>query len=86
MKIRKNAEQKNFLVDIGNYTERELEKMLDSKRISDLQKIFPDCFPDHHLVVFAEDCEKIEVRYDKEFGNYYAAAVLLDGTEVRVTM
>lgn len=77
MEIRKNAEQKNFIVNKDYYTEVELLKMAREKIIFCLNEVFDvsyitnirqvegSCFR-----IFADMCKEVKVVYNKSFGCY----------------
>lgn len=82
MKIRKNAIQKNFIVDKNYYTEYELlsmarEKMIfylneqfDVVYITNIRQVENCCFR-----IFADMCKEVKVVYDNSFGCYKTVVV-----------
>ena len=76
MKIRKRAEQKNFIVNMYYYTESNLTELLNRGIIEDFGRSY-------HL--FAEYCDELKVILD-EFGFYTTVAVLKTGEQVYVTI
>lgn len=82
MKIRKNAEQKNFIVDKEYYTEYELLSMardkiifcidesFNARYITDIREVEDSCFR-----IFTDMCKEVKVIYDKSFGCYSTVAI-----------
>lgn len=82
MKIRKKAEQKNFVVDKDFYTEDELLLMSRQKIIFCLDELFNIRFVTNIYQVegccfriFADMCKEVKVVYDKDFGLYSTVVV-----------
>lgn len=77
MKIRKNAEQKNFIVDKDYYTDHELlamarekiifclDEVYDIRYITNIRQVEGSCFR-----IFADMCKEVKVVYNKTFGCY----------------
>ena len=77
MKIRKNAVQKNFIVNKDFYTEHELlsmsqqkiifclDEVFDIRYITNIRQVEDSCFR-----IFANMCKEVKVVYDKSFGCY----------------
>lgn len=77
MKIRKNAEQKNFIINKEFYKEAELLTMAQQKiifcfdefynirYITNIYQVKGSCFR-----IFADMCKEVKVVYDKGFGCY----------------
>lgn len=77
MKIRKNAEQRNFIVCKDYYTEYELLSMArkhlifciddeyNIKYVTDIREVEDCCFR-----IFADNCKEVKVIYDKSFECY----------------
>ena len=88
MKIRKNAEQKNFIVDKRFYTEYELLSMarqniifcmddsFNIKYITDISEVKDCCFR-----IFADNCKDVKVIYNKRFG-FYQTVVTTDNDQL----
>ena len=77
MKIRKNAEQKNFIVNKDYYTDYELllmareklifciDEVFDIRYITNIRQVEGSCFR-----IFADMCKEVKVVYDKSSGCY----------------
>lgn len=88
MKIRKNAEQKNFIVDKDFYTEYELLSMAQQKiifcideqfnirYINDIREVEDSCFR-----IFTDMCKEVKVIYNDSFG-CYNTVVLTDNNQL----
>lgn len=82
MKIRKNAEQKNFVVNKDFYTEYELltmarekiifclDEVYDIRYITNIRQVEGSCFR-----IFADMCKEVKVVYDKTYGCYETAVI-----------
>ena len=82
MKIRKNAEQKNFIVCKDYYTEYELlsmarqkiifciDELYDIRYITDIRQVEDSCFR-----IFADMCKEVKVVYNKSYGCYETVVV-----------
>ena len=82
MKIRKNAEQKNFIVNKDFYTRNELLSMarkkiifcidesFNARYITDISEVEDTCFR-----IFTDMCKEVKVIYDKSFGYYTTVAI-----------
>ena len=82
MKIRKNADQKNFIVDKDYYTEYELltmarqkiifciDESFNARYITDISEVKDSCFR-----MFTDMCKEVKVIYDKSFGCYTTVAI-----------
>ena len=82
MKIRKKAEQKNFIVDKDYYTEKELltmsreeiifyiDESFNTRYIKDIQDVKDCCFR-----IFADMCKEVKVVYEERYGWYNTVVV-----------
>lgn len=82
MKIRKDAEQKNFIVDKDYYTENELllmarqkiifcfDEFYDIRYITNISQVEGSCFR-----IFADICKEVKVVYDKNSGCYETVVI-----------
>lgn len=82
MKIRKYADQKNFIVDKDFYTEHELLSMSQQKTIfyinesfntiyiTDITEVEDKCFR-----IFADKCKEVKVVYNKIYGWYETVVI-----------
>lgn len=82
MKIRKNAEQKNFIVNKDYYTEDELllmarkkiifciDEVFDIRYITNIRQVEGSCFR-----IFADMCKEVKVVYNKTFGCYETVVI-----------
>lgn len=82
MKIRKNAEQKNFIVNKDFYTEYELllmarekiifcyDEVFDIRYITNIRQVEDSCFR-----IFADMCKEVKVVYNKSFGCYETVVI-----------
>lgn len=82
MKIRKNAEQKNFIINKDYYTEGELVSMAREKIIFCFDELYNIRFiTNNHQVegccfrIFADLCKEIKVVYNKTFGCYETVVI-----------
>lgn len=76
MKIRKKAEQKNFIVNLYYHTESNLTELLNRGIIEDLGG-------DYRL--FVKYCDEIKVILDRD-GFYTTVAVLKTSEQIHVTL
>lgn len=65
MKVLKNAQVKNFRINVEMYTEKELNDLLN-KNIIDVMEFSENPY----YCIYAEDCKTIQVEYNKEYGFY----------------
>lgn len=82
MKIIKNAEQKNFIVDKDYYSDQELllmarkkiifsiDELYDIRYITDIRQVEDCCFR-----IFADMCKEVKVVYDNSFGCYKTVVI-----------
>lgn len=82
MKIRKNAEQKNFIINKDYYTDHELltmarekiifcfDEFFDIRYITNIYQVEGNCFR-----IFADMCKEVKVVYDKSSGCYVTAVI-----------
>lgn len=94
MKIRKNADQKNFIVDREYYTDRELFELfevglaaiftdtLDRKKVESVW----DIEREDEVRIFTCDCAEVKVSYSTEYGCYETIAVTKSGLKVHITL
>ena len=82
MKIRKNAVQKNFIVNKDFYTEHELLSMSQQKIIFCLDEFYNIRFitnirqvEDSCFRIFADMCKEVKVVYDKTSGCYETVVI-----------
>lgn len=84
MKIRKNAEQKNFIINKDFYTDHELLTMarekiifcIDIRYITNIRQVEDSCFR-----IFADKCKEVKVVYNKTFG-CYETVVITDNNQL----
>ena len=95
MKIRKNAEQKNFIVNKDMYTLKELCELcklgyivchpydsFEEKRIDSILDIFGgDIFR-----IYASACTNVKVIYNSKYGFYENVVETKDGTQISVVI
>lgn len=93
MKIRKNAEQKNFIVDKDFYTENELLSMSQQKiifclnefynirYITNIRQVEDSCFR-----IFADECKEVKVVYNYSFGCYQTVVITNNNQIIYVTL
>lgn len=88
MKIRKNAEQKNFIVNKDFYTEHELVEMAREKTIFCIDEQFDVIYitnirqvEDCCFRIFADMCKEVKVVYDKTLG-CYKTVVITDNDKI----
>lgn len=93
MKIRKNAKQKNFIVNKDYYTEYELLKMarektifcfdefFDIRYITNIRQVEGSCFR-----IFSDMCKEVKVVYDKNFGWYETVVITNNNQLIRVCL
>ena len=94
MKIRKNAEQRNFTVNKDMYTVANLKDMLDYHMIYwfdenlNQKSEYPEWwkFDETSFIVFAEDCEEVKVIYDTEFNFYTTVVITKSGSKIYVNV
>lgn len=94
MKVRKNANQRNFIIDKDNYTKYEIEHFLNNNVIywldenleqhSDLPEWWK--FDETQFIIFASDCEEIKVVYDEEYGFYKTIVITKTGEKINITL
>lgn len=82
MKIRKTAEQKNFIVNKDYYTDIELlsmarkkiifciDEVFDIRYITNIKQVEDSCFR-----IFADICKEVKVVYDNESGCYKTVVI-----------
>lgn len=88
MKIRKNAEQKNFVINKDFYTDDELlimareknifciDEVFDIRYITNVQQVKDSCFR-----IFTDMCKEVKVVYNKTFG-YYETVVITNNDQL----
>lgn len=80
MKVLKRAEQRNVVVNKEWYTEAEINAF----------KLADYCFTlaseNDKLRIDLSYADKLEVVYDKNYGEYTNEAVMLDGTRIRILL
>lgn len=93
MKIRKNAEQKNFIVDKDYYTKDELLTMaqkkiifcliefFDIRYITNIRQVKGCCFR-----IFADMCKEVKVVYDKNSGCYETVVITDDDQLIHICL
>ena len=93
MKIRKNAEQKNFIVNKDFYTEYELLSMARQKTIfcideffniryiTDIRQVEDSCFR-----IFADMCKEVKVVYDESFGCYKTVVITKNDQMINICL
>ena len=94
MKILKTAEQRNFEVDKEAYTVSEIWNMVRLGTIfsfnSDFTHKIYDSVCDVSMGdtyrIYADDCEKVKVIYNKEYGAYENIVVTKSGMKIRITL
>lgn len=96
MKVLKNAEQKNVILDNDFYSWEQLRDMLNAEIIwyfdSDLRVsretslIYWNEYNEKEFRVFLEDVEELKVVYNKELGFYETIAVLKNGIKLHVKL
>lgn len=96
MKVLKNAEQKNVILDNDFYTWEELKHMLFAETIwyfdsdyrvsHDTSLIYWNEYHDMEFRVFLDIVEELKVVYNKEQGFYETIAVLKNGTKLHVKL
>lgn len=94
MKIRKNAEQKNFEVDREYYNDFEIFEMIKNNDVFIFTNDFEekeventwDIAPDDTVRIYTDNCEEVKVIYSKEYGNYHTVAVTKSGKVINVRL
>jgi hypothetical protein len=96
MKVLKNAEQKNVILDNDLYSWEQLRDMLNTEiiwyfdsdlRVShDASLIYWNEYHEKEFRVFLEDVEELKVVYNKEWGFYETIAVLKNGAKLHVKL
>ena len=96
MKVLKNAEQKNVILDNDLYSWEELRHMLSTETIwyfdsdfrpsYDSSLIYWNEYHEKEFRVFLEDVEELKVVYNKEWGFYENIAVLKNGLKLHVKL
>ena len=96
MKVLKNAEQKNVILDNDFYTWEELRHMLSTKTIwyfdsdfrptYDSSLIYWNEYHNTEFRVYFDNVEELKVVYNKEQGFYETIAVLKNGTKLHVKL
>lgn len=96
MKVLKNAEQKNVILDNDFYTWQQLRDMLITEAIwyfdSDLRVshdtslIYWDEYSKKEFRVFLDGVEEIKVVYNREYGFYENIAVLKNGAKLHIKL
>lgn len=96
MKVLKNAEQKNVILDNDFYSWQQLRDMLLQEKIwyfdSDLRTsydsslIYWNEYHEKEFRVYLDLVEEIKVVYNKEWGFYENVAILKDGTKLHVKL
>ena len=96
MKVLKNAEQKNVILDNDFYSWQQLRDMLNAEiiwyfdsdlRVSyDASLIYWNEYSEKEFRVFLENVEELKVVYNKEFGFYETIAVLKNGIKLHVKL
>ena len=93
MKIRKNAEQKNFVVDKDCYADHELLTMSQEKIIFCLDEFYNIRFitnirqvEDSCFRIFADDCKEVKVVYNYSFGCYQTVVITNDNQIIYVCL
>ena len=95
MKIRKNAEQRNFIVNKDIYTLNELVELcklgyivcystdsFNEKKIDSILDIYGgDIFR-----IYASDCTNVKVIYNSKYGWYENVVVVKDGTQISIVL
>lgn len=88
MKIRKNAKQKNFIVNKDYYTENELllmsqqkiifcfDEFYDIRYLTNIHQVEGNCFR-----IFADMCKEVKVVYNKSF-DCYETVVITDNDQL----
>lgn len=93
MKIKKNAEQKNFIVNKDLYTEHELLSMSQQKTIFCLDELYNIRYitnirqvEDSCFRIFANDCKEVKVVYNYSFGCYQTVVITNDNQIIYVCL
>lgn len=96
MKIRKNAEQKNVILNRDYYTQNELEMLLETKEIFFINKnnrvsydLSNMTYSEKDDIVFrisTSDLEEIKVIYNKEYGSYETIAIGINGLTYHINL
>lgn len=93
MKIKKNAKQKNFIVDKDFYAEYDLLSMSQKKIIfcldefynirfiTNIRQVENSCFR-----IFADDCKEVKVVYNYSFGCYQTVVVTNNNQIIYVSL
>ena len=94
MKIRKNAEQKNFEICREYYNDSELFEMIKSKDAfiltdeceeKEIENRW-DIASDDIVRIYADDCDEVKVTYSKEYENYQTVVVTKSGKVINVRL
>ena len=94
MKIRKNAEQKNFEICREYYNDFELFEMIKSKDAfiltgeceeKEIENRW-DIASDDIVRIYADDCDEVKVIYSKEYENYQTVVVTKLGKVINVRL
>lgn len=93
MKIRKTAEQKNFIVNKDYYTEYELLSMarkkiifcinevFDIRYITNIEQVKDSCFR-----IFADMCKEVKVVYNNTSGCYDTVVITNDNQLIYICL
>lgn len=93
MKILKNAEQRNMVVDKAFYTSAELREKFNSHLFMFIDTTNFDVCYDYDMVwddtqirIFTEDLQEIKVIYDKEYREYRTVGITTDGEVIAIQL